>query len=385
MSSLIVAAAGSGKTTHIVRQSITEKRKVGIFTFTNDNEDQIRRSMYRHLGYIPDNVCIMSWFSFLLKHGVRPYQSYIWPARIRGINLVSKKSGFRFNSKYGPVYWGEDNPEYFYFDRDSRIYSDKTAKYVVRCNELSGGAIFRRLKKLFDVVFIDEIQDFAGYDLELLRLMMEEGIELHVVGDPRQCTYQTHIDQKYKKYSGPKIINFFRVECRSLNVIIDQSTLQISFRNNEHMVSVSAGLYPEFSAPMPGHHMSEPLHGVHFISLSELGAFLREKAAMQLRYSVAVSNVLKEYPVMNIGKSKGLEFDNVVLFPTEDMQNWLLGHKVVLKDKTRALLYVAITRAWHTVAVVLPDKEFNKLQGISLSGKVHYRKVDIENHKKINN
>ena len=263
MNSLTVAAAGSGKTTHIVHTAVSELRKVGIFTFTNDNEEQIRCSVYKLKGYIPGNVSIFSWFSFLLKHGVRPYQSFIHSDRIRGINLVSNKSGFRFHGKFGPVYWGEKDVERFYFDESDRMFSDKIAKYVVRCNELSTGATLRRLRKLFDVVFIDEVQDFAGYDLEFLRLMMLEGIEVHVVGDPRQCTYQTHIDQKYKKYSGPGIANFFRNECKKSDVVIDETTLQVTYRNNDRIVSISSQLYPNLSVPKSGHNATESLHGVH--------------------------------------------------------------------------------------------------------------------------
>jgi DNA helicase II / ATP-dependent DNA helicase PcrA len=379
MNSLIVAAAGSGKTTHIVRTAVSELRKVGIFTFTNDNEEQIRRSIYKLKGYIPENISIFSWFSFLLKHGVRPYQSYIHSERIRGINLVSNKSGFRYQGKFGPVYWGENDVARFYFDESERMFSDKIAKYVVRCNELSSGATLRRLRKLYDIVFIDEVQDFAGYDLEFLRLMMQEGIEVHAVGDPRQCTYQTHIDQKYKKYSGAGIADFFRNECRKNVVVIDETTLQVTFRNNDRIVSISAQLYPKLSVPKSGHKATESLHGVHFIPISELDVFLSEKPAMQLRYSIAVTKVSRDYPVMNIGKSKGLEFDNVVLFPTEDMQAWLLGSKVVMKEKTRALLYVAITRARYTVAVVIPDKEFKKLDQVALSGSVHHRRARLKN------
>jgi len=379
MNSLTVAAAGSGKTTHIVRTAVSELRKVGVFTFTNDNEEQIRRSIYKLKGYVPENISIFSWFSFLLKHGVRPYQSYIHSERIRGINLVSNKSGFRFQGKFGPVYWGEKDCARFYFDESERIFSGKIAKYVVRCNELSNGATLRRLRKLFDVVFVDEIQDFAGYDLEFLRLMMLEGIEVHVVGDPRQCTYQTHIDQKYKKYSGPGIANFFRNECRSNDVVIDETKLQVSFRNNDRIVSVSAQLYPKLSAPQSCHMATESLHGVNFIPISELEVFLSENPAMQLRYSIAVTKISKDYPVMNIGKSKGLEFNTVVLFPTEVMQSWLLGVEVVMKEKTRALLYVAITPARYIVAVVLPDKEFKKLDQVALSGSVHHQHVRLKN------
>jgi len=332
--------------------------------------------MYKQRGYVPENVYISSWFSFLLKHGVRPYQSFLWDERVRGMNLVSNKSGFRFQGKSGPVYWGEDSTEKFYFDGTSRIFSDKIAKFAVRCNELSNGATFRRLRKLVDVVYIDEVQDFAGYDLEILRLMMMEGIEVIAVGDPRQCTYQTHIDQKYKKYSGPAISEFFRTECRRLSVSVDETTLNATFRNCRHIVEVSAALYPELPIPESLNRYQGAFQGVQFVSEADFLRFLRITGAVQLRYSVSDKRVSKEFPVLNMGKSKGMEFDSILLFPTGDMQKWLLGEAVVLKDKTKAQLYVALTRARNTAAIVLPDKIFRRLRGIQQTSGLSHCKVD---------
>ena len=77
-----------------------------------------------------------------------------------------------------------------------------------------------------------------------------------------------------------------------------------------------------------------------------------------------------------MGKSKGMEFDSILLFPTGDMQKWLLGEAVVLKDKTKAQLYVALTRARNTAAIVLPDKIFRRLRGIQQTSGLSHCKVD---------
>lgn len=375
MNTVIVSAAGSGKTTHIIKSAISDTRKIGIFTFTNDNEEQIKSRMHSSKGYIPKNITILSWFSFLLKHGVRPYQSFIENDRINGINLVSNKSGMRGKGRFGPIYWGEDKPHRFYFDSHMRMYSDKIAKFVVRCNELSKGAVISRLRKLFDAIYIDEVQDFAGYDLEILKLIMMSGIVVHAVGDPRQCTYQTHIDQKYKKYSGANIVGFFQRECKGLDIQLDLETLGTSYRNNDSIVNLSSLLYLELPKPIAGNKSVSILQGVHFIPHSCLGAYLKTCFATQLRYSSAVKGINEFYPVMNMGKSKGLEFDSVVIFPTEDMKNWLSGKPTIFKDKTKALLYVAITRARHSVAIVVPEKEFWKIPDTTTYLGVAYKTI----------
>ena len=65
MSKLIIAAAGSGKTTYLVKEAlkITSDR-VLITTFTDANEHEIRTKFFKSNGSIPENVTVQTWFSF---------------------------------------------------------------------------------------------------------------------------------------------------------------------------------------------------------------------------------------------------------------------------------------------------------------------------------
>ena len=135
---LIIAAAGSGKTTYLVEQAKKIKgENVLITTYTEANEAEIRN---KFKGGIPRNITIQTWFSFLLQHGVRPYQSVmndnLHDKKI-GFYLSEKKSGFRFLNRTNdkPTYWGEDNFYKFYFSNDLKIYSDKTSKFIYECNK----------------------------------------------------------------------------------------------------------------------------------------------------------------------------------------------------------------------------------------------------------
>lgn len=72
---VIIASAGSGKTTRLVSDAIQLKdRKILITTYTQANEAEIRKKIIEKNKCIPTNITIQTWFSFLLKHGVRPYQ-----------------------------------------------------------------------------------------------------------------------------------------------------------------------------------------------------------------------------------------------------------------------------------------------------------------------
>ena len=95
------------------------------------------------------------------------------------------------------------------------------------------------MRKIFSYVFIDEIQDFAGYDLEVIKKLHEVGCQMILVGDPRQTTYRTHCETKYKKYSGGKIMNF--VQDNIYGIEIDASTLNVSYRNNLPLLVLKHG------------------------------------------------------------------------------------------------------------------------------------------------
>ncbi len=63
-----------------------------------------------------------------------------------------------------------------------------------------------------------------------------------LVGDPRQVVYLTHHSPKYKKYKNGKIKQFLVTECNDNKKIctIDESTLQISHRNNKTICDFSS-------------------------------------------------------------------------------------------------------------------------------------------------
>ena len=132
MNKLIIAAAGSGKTTYLVKESLKIKdEKVLITTFTVENEREIRAKFIKLNGFIPENVTIQTWFSFLLQHGVKPYQDVLVSGKVKGLQLVNCKSGLKYISKHGyPVYFSEAEVRHYYFKLRMKIYSDKIAKFA---------------------------------------------------------------------------------------------------------------------------------------------------------------------------------------------------------------------------------------------------------------
>lgn len=362
---LFIAAAGSGKTTHIIKEVMNDmSSKVLITTFTQANEQSIRRKLAEaNKGCIPPNVTVQTWFSFLIEHGVKPYQ--YWDERVMGMELVSTASGFRYMNKKFPVYWGEDDFNRYYFNSRMDVYSDKLSKLVFRCNEESGGYVIKRLEKIFSHIYIDEVQDMAGWDLELIMLLMQSSLSLTMVGDPRQTVYLTHHDKKYQKYTNGKIKDFIQTECKKLPCTIDETTLNVSHRNSTEICALSSKLFPDLSECKSQLTQKDGHMGIFFVKKSDFDNYFGRYKPMQLRYSSTTMPIANMF-VMNFGEAKGLDFAHVIIYPTRDMLKWLCAENCQLEESTRAKLYVAITRAFFSVGIVVEDN-FNKtVPGITL-------------------
>jgi DNA helicase II / ATP-dependent DNA helicase PcrA len=358
---VVIAAAGSGKTTFLVREALAIKSEwVLITTYTESNEGEIRQKFYDLNGHVPSNVVIMTWFSLLISQCVKPFQAPLISFQVKGMELVATASGIKYRANKGhPVFWTEDqNFNRHFFNQRDEVYSDKLSKLALRCDEKSDGAVFDRLSRVFPHIFVDEVQDLAGRDLDILVELFKSDSRVLLVGDPRQVTYLTHLERRLKKYRDGRIVEFLTEECpRKLQWEVDETSLRKSHRNSAKICEVASKLFPAMKPSEPCDCEScrvapkvEP--GLFVVNPSHMDAFLSKYCATQLRYSADVSGVKSAYPAMNFGVSKGLGFDHVLIFPTKDMLAWFQNVDVTLASSSRAKLYVAITRARHSVAVV---------------------------------
>ncbi|WP_128824130.1 UvrD-helicase domain-containing protein [Brachyspira hampsonii] len=135
-------------------------------------------------GTIPKNIKVQTWFSFLIKHGVKPYITCL----TKNINDVK---GLIFDQHKHNSKIDRSKSEY-YFSKTNKIYSESLAEFVFNCNYISDNKVINRLENIFDIIFIDEVQDISGYDLEIIRLLFNSSINVYLVGDLRQRIYQTN-------------------------------------------------------------------------------------------------------------------------------------------------------------------------------------------------
>jgi len=272
---LIIAAAGSGKTTHIINEALKNRDgNILITTYTQSNEEEIRKKFTEVNKCIPENVTVQTWFSFLLKHGVKPYQGCLYEKEVKGLLLV--------NSQSAP-YSKEKDIEKHYFTEGQKIYSDKISKFVFKCNNNSNGNVVCRLNRIYTHIYIDEVQDLAGYDLEILKLLLNSTSKLLLVGDPRQGTYSTNSTPKNKKYRKSQIVHFF--DQIPNDIATDDTSLTVNYRCVDKISQLSNKLFPAMNKVTSGNNTTTGHDGVFLIRTRDINRYLEKYKPMQLRDS----------------------------------------------------------------------------------------------------
>lgn len=373
---LIISSAGAGKTTFIIKEALKIKEgKALITTYTEANEEEIRKKFIEINGFLPHNVVIQTWFSFLLEHGVKPFQSNLFDKKIDGMLLVNTQSALKYSNGKFPVYYGEEDISKHYFSPSNLIYSDKLSKFVYKCNEKGNGDIIDRLSKIYKYIFIDEVQDLAGYDLDFIKLLFKSTINILLVGDPRQVTYLTHNEKRLSKYTNGLIKEYILNECKKDNCVIDETTLNCSHRNNQLICDFSSKLYPDLEQSISGHNIITDHDGIFVIKEKDVEEYLKKFNPLQLRHSISTKTVAG-YEVKNYGESKGLTYDRVIIYPTKPILQYLIDGITIINKKTASgvlktekapfipKFYVALTRAKYSVAIVYDDHTKEFIDGI---------------------
>ncbi len=344
---VIVACAGSGKTTRIVKEALKLKgKRVLVTTYTNENLDQIKRFFIEKAGCIPFNVTVQSWFSFLLQDGVRPYQNYLTNrGRTESILFIDNlKNNHQLRQK---VMITRETKDEHYFTVKNFIYDDKVTKFICKCNEQSNGLVIQRIENIYNNIFIDELQDFAGYDLDFLGLLFNSNIEIIAVGDPRQATFSTNKASKNSQYRREI---FPWLEKQKSQDKINIEPLNESHRCNQHICDFADSLFPELPKTVSKNTAITGHDGIFFVQSTELKKYIDHHQPVILRYDIRTNT--QGFQATNIGLSKGREFERVLIFPTRPMIEFLKTRDP-LKAGDKPKLYVAVTRAKYSVAFVV--------------------------------
>jgi len=341
---VIIACAGSGKTTRLVDEALANRdRRIALITYTNNNTREIITRFGRWNSGVPAHVDVMTWFGFLLRECARPYQRAKYTEkRIESILFVNKQSAMGVN---------ESDTRRHYFANGELIYSDKISKFVVKCESESTQSVTARLGRIYTDVFIDEFQDLAGWDLEVIRLLLESNTRVTLVGDPRQHIYRTNPSGKNTHYLGIKIVDL--IEKWKKEGLCLMEHMSASHRCNAPICEFTNMLWPGMDEMKPLRNDLTDHDGVFLVAEDLVPEYIDRFQPQVLRHSRRAKAYRSD--ALNFGQSKGLEFDRVLIVPTGPIKKYLRSGVLSAIEKSRDKLHVAVTRAWHSVAFVFDD------------------------------
>lgn len=345
---VVIAAAGSGKTRRLIEEALADRSaRVLITTYTRENRAEIEARLWRAAGGQPHHVSVVSWYEFLLREGVKPYQSYKTDIlSVRSINFVTDPSVTK--------YFKKSNFSQYYLDKSSNVYSDVVSDLVCVLDAASGGRVVRRIESLYDLILIDEMQDLAGWDLELAELLMKAGCRVLMVGDPRQAVYSTNRSNKNSQFRGAKITDW--ISSRVAAEDCTTTTLSVSHRCNQPICDFADNLYPSLEKTTSSNSASVEAMGVHLVHVDDLDAYRARYRPQALRWNK--TNKQAGPRALNFGEVKGREFDRVLIFPTPNMTAYI-ENGAALSDGIVSKFYVGVTRAKHSVGIVTNARTTN--------------------------
>ena len=197
-------------------------------------------------------------------------------------------------------------------------------------------------------MFIDEFQDLAGWDLEVIRMLLQSGIRVTLVGDPRQHIYSTNPSQKNKQYLGINLVDLVKKWER--DGLCSLEHMAATYRCNGQICEFSNALWPGMDAMTPLRNDTTDHDGVFLVAQNLVKEYIERFRPQVLRHDRRAETYGCE--ALNFGLAKGLEFKRVLIVPTGPIKKYLESGTLSHVEKSRDRLHVAVTRAWHSVAFV---------------------------------
>lgn len=345
MNRSILAVAGGRKTQSIVDDcgSCLEDRRILVLGYTTASQDELATRI-RATGVHGHRVEVMGWFAFLLQHLVRPYLPLLYEGR--------RLAGLNFDGD--PGRYAKDAERFL--DKDSRAYKLHLAKLAHDVMVSSNDGAIDRLEHIYDEIYIDEVQDLGGWDLEVIQALLQSKLRITMVGDMRQALLSTNVrDPKNRQYRKEKIFAWFQLmEKKGLLEITQKPT---TYRSNQVIATFSDSIFDPSLGYAPTVSASTETHphaGLFTVRESEAIAYAQSLGAMCLRHSKSVAKHL-DLPFLTFGVAKGRTVDHVLIYPTSKALRFL-AEGTQLEGGAACSLYIGVTRAKHSVAFISEEQ-----------------------------
>ena len=326
---LILAVAGSGKTTYLINCIDLSKRYL-IVTYTENNLSHIRRRIIDRFGFMPDNVNLLSYFQFLFRVCYRPFLKDEFNGK--GITWDLPEDWTRLKT-------GTEH----YLSPHRNLYHNRLAKL---CLKECAPQIKGRIEKYYDCFLIDEVQDLGGYDFNLMQAIVPTKIDCLFVGDFFQHTYDTSLDGNMRK-SLYRDYGKYKREWSRIGLTIDETTLSNSYRCSRTVCDfVRNSLSIEIRS-----HREDETSIVYVDNQREADVLYNDNTTIKLFYQDSSKYVCYSE---NWGKAKGLDnfTDVCIILNATTLKAYRKNVLNKLAASTLNKFYVACTRARRNVYLV---------------------------------
>lgn len=338
---VMFAVAGSGKTTLLVNRLSLEKRAL-IVTYTENNYRHLRDSIIKRFGHVPRNINLLSYFTFLHSFCYRPL-----------LQVRLGTSGVSFRIPHPRTLKLKRDDMAYYTNKSGSLYYNRLAKLI----EVEGAIpdVMARMERFYDEFYVDEVQDLAGHDFNLLMALAKAKIEMLFVGDFYQHTFDTSRDGNVNS-SLHADIGKYEKHFLKAGVTIDKKTLSRSWRCG---ITVCDFIRAHLQIDMQSQHVYRT-EIIPLASQAEANAVYADASVVKLFYQEhykygCVSN--------NWGASKGLDhYDDVcVVLGATHWKSYKESLLDTLPPQTKNKLYVAFSRARGRLYLV-PEKLFKSFK-----------------------
>jgi DNA helicase-2/ATP-dependent DNA helicase PcrA len=132
-------------------------------------------------------------------------------------------------------------------------------------------------------MYVDESQDLAGYDLELLEILMKSRIAVTLVGDHRQATFTTNANLKNKQFARQNVIaKFAEWQAGGLCRLEYQYH---SYRCVQPICDFADKLHPTLRKTTARNDTRTGHDGVFAVENSRVAAYMQKLSPQVLRYN----------------------------------------------------------------------------------------------------
>lgn len=339
----IIACAGAGKTYSICSRALSKDEPSLMITYTNRGKDAIKKQVLAlNHGIESSRITVETWFEFLLREIIRPYQTLLNTK----LSMPNRIVSIDFSNSHDVNY----RPQGFerWVTQDGRfIRQNEVATMALALLNTEGNLIFRRLRQQFAYVFVDEFQDLAGHDIDIIESLLMSKLIITIVGDPKQATFRTNENPANKQKCGA-YFGAWVVDMKNRGLLIPEYR-QISRRFGPMIAKLANKIDPR-EKQLRGTEQEPRNHqGIFIISINDIDAYLSLSNATCL---VLNQTVRKTFSIsrntFNFGECKGMTFNDTLIVCPKPLEKFLVSGNLLTSNIAK--YYIAVTRARQSVA-----------------------------------